>query len=210
MLRYSKFGVNSGKCCYRSLCRPRMKNTTAVSSPEPNEQTASGFRGLIPSMEPYPTIDGYEPIIDEWKLSTELRAIAHIQLVLAHRYESVLVFECVAYGNSVNNELPENGIPYNCVTDYQHHFLLPVLRVSFSSSMSSIISTTVFMMSTRALHAIPKKEITHIHRLSILPPESPVHLSSFENEAVVDMVRTLLDIVFGRAFPEQCGRQDFN
>ena len=85
MPRYSKFVVGSGEGRYRSLRRPRMKNTATVSSTEANQQTSSGFRCLIASMKPNPTVDGDVFVVDKRKLPAELRTVTYIQLILAQR-----------------------------------------------------------------------------------------------------------------------------
>lgn len=120
MPRYCKFIISSGEGRHRSLRRPRMKNAATVSTAKPDKQTPSGFGCLIASMEPNPTVDGYVVVVDKGKLPTELRAMAHVQLVLAQRDYGICIFERVAYGHPVNDELPENGVTYLCITDYQH------------------------------------------------------------------------------------------
>ena len=120
MPRYCKFIIGSGEGRHRSLCRPRMKNTATVSTTEANEQTPSGFGCLIASMEPDPTIDGHVVVVDKRKLPAELRAVAHVQLILTHRDYGICVFECVAHSDPVNDKLPENSVTYLCITNYQH------------------------------------------------------------------------------------------
>lgn len=62
-----------------------MKNTATVCPTEANQQAPSGFRCLIASMEPNPTVDGDVFVVDKRKLPAKLRAVTYIQLILAQR-----------------------------------------------------------------------------------------------------------------------------